>query len=281
MGCGGDGDLGFKELYRPISKELDKVETELRDVCLDIGIGSLREITEHFFKSPGKRLRPVLVLLSAGTVNPQLSGSTNDSLIQLAVGVELIHSASLIHDDIIDGDILRRGQETLNKVYGRKIAVLAGDVLYARAFSIFSSALPKKFQKDIINLTQEMCAAEIDQAKKTFFDREMYLNIIKGKTASFMELCCGLGAELIGASEKGIDSLRKYGLNLGMAYQIIDDYIDGSIEALNNITLRDAQCYAEKAKEALSDFEDSQYKNSLIMMVNYILMMSHENVKNA
>lgn len=273
--------MRFQELYNPISKELDKVETELSNVCFDMGTGSLREIAEYFFKSPGKRLRPVLVLLSAGTANPKLLHSTNDLLIQLAVGVELIHSASLIHDDIIDGDLLRRGKETLNKVYGRKIAVLAGDVLYARAFSIFSNALPKKFEKDIINLTEEMCAAEIDQAKKTFFDREMYLNIIKGKTASFMELCCGLGAELIGASEKEIDSLKKYGLNLGMAYQIIDDYIDGGIDALSNITLRDAQCYAEKAIEALSNFEDSKYKNSLIMMVNHILMLSHENVKNA
>lgn len=273
--------MKFQEVYKPIQKELTQVEKELKSLSLNISYNSLHEILEYFFKIPGKYLRPTLVLLSAGSVNPKLSRSFNFSLIQLSVAVELIHSASLIHDDIIDGDLFRRGQKTLNNIYGKKIAVLAGDVLYAHAFSIINESLPKSFLQNIIQLTTDMCAAEVNQAKQSKPNKEMYLNIIKGKTASFMSLCCKLGTELLGGSEEEVLALKEYGLNLGITYQIIDDYIDNDINVINNVTLEDAYYYAQKAEDAIRNFEDSPYKESLINMVNYVLTFPNNKVNNA
>jgi octaprenyl-diphosphate synthase len=273
--------MKFQEIHKPIKKELDQVKSDLKNLSSDIPNSSLPEIIEYFFKIPGKHLRPTLVLLSAGTVNSKLSTCSNSSLIQLAVVVELIHSASLIHDDIIDNDFCRRGQKTLNKIYGRKVAVLAGDVIFSHAFSIINESLPKKFVKSIVQLTTEMCAAEIDQAQYNLPNKEMYFNIIKGKTASFMGLCCRLGGEISGGSEKEILILEEYGLNLGMAYQIIDDYMDGDIKAKSNVTMEDAHYFAQKAIDALRNFEASSYKDSLTNLVNYILTFSHSKTQNA
>ena len=273
--------MQFEKIYNPISKELQLVESELKNIGRNLSTNSLKDILGHFFRIPGKRLRPTLALLSAGVVNNKLSETMNQQLIQLAVGLELMHSASLIHDDIIDGDLFRRGQKTLNKVYGKKIAVLAGDVVYAIAFSTISSSLPKEVEQIIVKLTEYMCAAEVDQAKEGLPDREMYLEIIKGKTALFMSICCKLGATLAGATKEEITSLAEYGLNIGMAYQIIDDCIDRDPNAITNVTRDDAQLFANKAITSIGNFEDSSYKESLINLVNFVLNFSEEKVSNA
>ena len=274
--------MKFQKIYKPITNELSQVEEELKNLSSSmLYYNSLNAIMEYFFKIPGKHLRPILVLLSAGTINPKLPANSKSSLLQLSVAVELIHSASLIHDDVIDGDIFRRGQKTLNKTYGKKIAVLTGDALYAHAFLIINKSLPKKLVHNLIQVTANMCAAEVDQARNTLSDREMYFNIIKGKTASFMGLCCSLGCEIAGGSEEEILSLKEYGLNLGMTYQIIDDYMDCDIKATSNVTLEDANYFGKKAKDALRNFKASTYKDSLINMINHILTSSHSKAENA
>lgn len=273
--------MKFQEIYKPIISELDQVERELENLSSSMIYNSIHEIIDYFFKIPGKHLRPTLVLLSAGTINSKLSTHAESSLLQLAVAVELIHSASLIHDDVIDDDIFRRGQKTLNKTYGKKISVLTGDVLYAHAFLIINKYLPKKLVHNLIQVTANMCAAEVDQAQNTLPDRERYFNIIKGKTASFMGICCSLGCEIAGGSEEKILGLEEYGLNLGMTYQIIDDYMDGDIKAINNVTLEDANYFGEKAKNSLKNFKASTYKDSLINMVDHILTFSHSKAENA
>lgn len=263
--------MKFNEIYLPIDKELRQVETELKNVMEKLGGTSTRDIFNYFFSIPGKRLRPTLTLLSAGAVNNQLQPTINYELIELAVAVELIHSASLIHDDIIDGDLMRRGQKTLNKTFGNKIAVLVGDALYSRAFSIFSNSLSKEFSEAMGKVTEKMCIAEILNAKNTLPDRETYLKIIEGKTAYFMSICCSLGATIANASEKEISSLASYGLNLGMAYQILDDYIDNDAVAIKNVTLEEAFQFAFNAKNSIKTLEDSSYKKNLINLVDYVL----------
>jgi len=188
--------LKFEDIYIPIDTNLNLVEKELQKIGENVSTSYLKEIIDYFFKIPGKRLRPTLALLSAKIVNDELDEETNHQLIQFALGIELMHSASLIHDDVIDGDLFRRGQKTLNKIYGRKVAVLAGDVVYALAFSKISNSLPKEFEKTIVELTEYMCEAEILQAKDTFPTREMYFDIIKGKTALFMSVSCKIAATL-------------------------------------------------------------------------------------
>lgn len=267
--------MQFLDIYTPISKELNLVENELNKISENLSTDYLKRIISYFFKIPGKRLRPTLALLSAGIINNKLSESSNTQLIQFAAGIELMHSASLIHDDVLDDDLLRRGQSTLNMLYGKKIAVLAGDVVYALAFSKISSSLPKEYEQTILQLTEYMCAAEVVQAEDASPDNEMYLNIIKGKTALFMSVSCKIAAALAGGSRKQILSLEEYGLNLGMAYQIMDDYMDNDTSPSINISKEDANIYGNKAIAALDSFKDSPYKNSLINLVNFILNLSH------
>ena len=157
----------FVQAHDPIKGDLFKVETVLKSIGGNITATSTQDIFDHFFKIPGKYLRPTLILLSANAINPHLTLQQKEQLVQLSVAVELIHSASLVHDDIIDGDLFRRGQKTLDNVYGRKIAVLAGDTLYAKAFSILSGSLPRESEQIITQVIEKMCVAEIDQAKET------------------------------------------------------------------------------------------------------------------
>ncbi len=246
------------------------MEDELNNLFSDIDIPSINELFGYFFKKSGKHLRPALVFLSADAVKKQQNNMSEDHLIQLAMALELIHSASLIHDDIIDEDLIRRGQKTLNNIFGNKIAVLTGDALYGFAYSIISTLLPKRYAQSVANLSIKMCVAEIDQAKGNL-NRERYFNIIKGKTALFTSICCKLGATLAEATESEIESLESFGLNFGMAYQIKDDYMDDDPNALNNVTLEAAQEFANKAKQSIYELEDSVYKQHLYKLMDYVM----------
>jgi len=277
----GDKKLKFDEIYDPIRDDLNFVENDLKNVCSNLSTSYLQDIIGYFFEIPGKRLRPTLAFLSAGIVNNNLSENTHTKLIQFASGIELMHSASLIHDDVIDGDLLRRGQKTINKLYGKKIAVLAGDVVYSLAFSKISNALPKEFEQIIVELTEYMCASEVLQAQEESPNRDTYLNIIKGKTALFMSISCKIAALLAGGTKEQIDCLEQYGLNLGMAYQIMDDCNDKDINVELKITFQDAVFYGRKAMEALEIFDDSLFKLSMAMLVKFILGYSNEKVSNA
>jgi octaprenyl-diphosphate synthase len=269
----------FSEIYLPITKELREVEAELKAVMKSLGGTSARDIFKYFFSDSEKYLRPILALLSAKAINNQLPESVYHELTQLCVGIELIHNASLIHDDIIDGDSIIRNQQALNKVYGNKIAILAGDSLYSRAFFIFSDKLPKIFSKTMVKVIKTMSMAEILNARTSTINREMYLKIVEGKTAFFMSVCCGLGATLAGANEKEINALSNYGHNLGIAYQILNDYIDKDPVAIKNISIEDAFKFASTAKDALKNIKNSIYIESLINLVDYVLDFYEPTIK--
>ncbi|OAA90615.1 polyprenyl synthetase family protein [Clostridium ljungdahlii] len=273
--------MRFDEISIPIIKELNQFELELKNVATELDETIKKDIFSYFFSIPGKRLRPTLTFLSAGAISSELTPSAKHSLIQLAIGIELIHSASLIHDDIIDGDLLRRGQKTLNKTFGNKIAVLAGDALYSRAFTIFSDTLPREFAQVIGRVTETMSMAEILNANNTSPDRETYSKIILGKTAAFMSACCSLGGSIVGASEKECNMLSKYGENLGMAYQILDDYIDEDHAAMKNVTIEEGFQFAYVAKSSIENLKDSAYKQSLIILVDYVLDFYSPKVENS
>lgn len=263
--------MKLKEIYDPIRKDLNLVENDLKDVCSNLKTSYLQDIISYYFEFPGKRLRPALALLSARLINRDFSEDTRTQLVQFASGIELMHNASLIHDDVIDGDLFRRGQKTLNNIYGKKIAVLAGDVVYSLAFTKISSALPKEFEEIIVELTEYMCASEVLQAQDKQPDRVIYDEIIRGKTALFMAISCKIAAKLAGATKEQIDCLEDYGLNLGMAYQIMDDCLDADINTKLNITMDDAILYGNKAILALESFEDSIFKVNMINFVKFIL----------
>jgi len=272
----------LQEIYQPIIKELALVETELKNVLFFCGhegraTDDSKQVIEYFFNVPGKRFRPALVILSACAVNYRLS-TTGYQPIHLAAIVELIHTASLIHDDIVDDSSSRRGQPTLNKQFGNKIAVLAGDMLYTRAFSLLTDKYDKKIIRILSQCVEKMCGGEInellpaDGKLRTAFPE--YLKIIENKTASFMAACCQCGAELNSASKKLIDGLTDYGLNLGMTYQIVDDYIDGDFVNVKDYHIKKAEEFASKAKQSIKVLKNSIYKEKLFDLVDYILNIS-------
>jgi len=274
--------LSFIEAKNVISKELYEVEMILKDTHKNINSSSTKEIFDYFFKVPGKYLRPSLIILSAKAIKPDMTIDQRVQLINLCAAIELIHSASLVHDDIIDNDLIRRGQKTLNNIYGRKIAVLAGDAFYAKAFSILLNLPNRDAEQIITKVIEKMCISEIEQAKSNEVSKLDYLNIIEGKTAAFMSACCKLGAKVVEAKEVDIIALENYGLNFGMVYQIMDDYTDGDCNAIkNNITLENAKEFAAKADEAIENLEQSVYKQGLVSLLNYVLESSQPEIKKA
>lgn len=272
----------FIEVKNAISKELYEVEMILKNMGKDFSSGLTQEIFDYFFKVPGKYLRPSLIILSAKAINPNMTVEQRVQLINLCVAIELIHSASLVHDDIIDNDLFRRGQKTLNNIYGRKVAVLAGDAFYAKAFSVLLKLPTNDAEEIITQVIEKMCIAEFEQAENKEISKRDYLNIIEGKTAAFMGACCKLGAITVETNEEEIKALENYGLNFGMVYQIIDDFIDNDPNAIkNNITIENAKEFAVKAHKTIENLKPSVYKEGLISLLNYVLEVSNTERKKA
>lgn len=266
------------EIFHPIARELVLVEMELSNQIKSFtSDSSISEIVKYFFKKSGKRLRPALTLFSAKIAadnNKKLLPVDESKLIRFAAAVELIHSASLIHDDIIDDDSHRRKQLCLNTQFGNQIAVLAGDILYARAFSILTGKSDGKIPAIISQCVEKMCCGEISELRKPAVSYGEYLKIIEDKTAGFMSVCCECGAMLNGTEQKVSRALADYGFNLGMAYQIVDDYIDKDSIADANAGLRQAEEFASKSKQSIKILPDSVYKEKLSDLVDYILNLS-------
>lgn len=269
--------ISLEETYKPITVQLSKLEEALMVTIRSLCPPTIQNVFSHSFKIPGKRLRPALLFLSANAVNQNLSSEIEAKLIEIAVALELIHSASLVHDDVIDEDLTRRGQKTLNNMFGNKIAVLAGDALYSRAFLIIARQFPKEYEEIVIQLIETMCLSEMEQIRLTDVipTREEYLKLIYRKTALFMSDCCRFGASLACAGENEIACLENYGLNFGITYQMIDDYIDKDTTSLKYIGLHDARHYSEEAKKSIIGLKDSIYKEKLIDFLDFILNYSN------
>jgi len=282
--------MELEHILQPVSKELLKVSTELTIQLNNISGKQnpafldnkyINQTIRHLFKVPGKLLRPALILLSAKAVN-EIETPDNDSLIKLATAVELIHSASLVHDDIIDESEYRRKQLSLNKEFCNQTAVLVGDILYSQFFSILINLQTVSPEQRIILLeifattTRKMCIGEIyEQRIKNYNTKptlQEYLKIIENKTASLMSACCFSGAVINGADEKFSRALANYGLCLGSSFQISDDCIDGdSIYSSKKDLIEKAKEYSRRAKEEIAVLEQSLAKQSLLNLVEYVI----------
>ena len=265
--------ISIKEIYFPIKSQLEIMEKTLESTVKSLNKTKINNVFLHSFKIRGKRLRPALLLLCANAVSENSSEEIKDKLNQMALALELIHTASLIHDDIIDNDILRRGQKTLNSTFGNKAAVLAGDVLHAHSFLMIVELFSSEYHFRTIEMIKKMCLAEIKQLSflKTKPSKKDYLEIKKGKTALFMSNCCRFGATISGASDLEIASFESYGLNFGMAFQIIDDYLDKDSIMKKNVGLKEAKEYINRAKDSLCTIKESVYKQKLEDLLKYII----------
>ncbi|MBN1552699.1 polyprenyl synthetase family protein [bacterium] len=221
---------------RSIQSELDLFEVELFD-CLNIKQNNIRNIILPTIKSGGKRIRPALVFLSAYS-----TGSHPEKHQRYAVVVELIHTASLFHDDVIDEAKHRRGNKSVNQTFGNQLAVLAGDYLYSKAIDLMSAeslAIRNSLNKTVLTMTEGeiVQSANRHNVKAT---PDLYMRVIEKKTAILMELSCCLGASAHD-QPKYVEALKDYGKNLGIAYQLLDDLLDW---------------YAEEKKLGKDNFQD-------------------------
>ncbi len=213
----------LSEILKPIEHHLQGVETEIKNQ-LSTGLSLLDSGAYHLFQTGGKRIRASLIILSGG-----LKGEISDSVVEMAAAAEIIHCASLIHDDIIDQSIIRRGIPTVSRVWGNKVAVLVGDYMYTRALGTAIGQKRRDIFPTLVRAAGDMVKGELYQLEFSNIDKinkEHYFNIIELKTARFMAACMMLGAALGGMDERECELLYGAGLNLGFAFQIVDDTLD-------------------------------------------------------
>jgi len=184
----------------------------------------INQLSSYIIASGGKRLRPQLVLLASGAC-----GYQGDHHITLATVIELIHTATLLHDDVVDASDLRRGNDTANSLWGNEAAVLVGDFLYSRAFEMMVEADSMRVMNILASTTNRIAEGEVMQlmnVRDPDLTETRYLEVIQAKTAKLFEAATELGGVLTGQSDDVCSALALYGMHLGTAFQIVDDVLD-------------------------------------------------------
>lgn len=211
------------EIFDLVRDDLDKVEREIGLESIS-STDAVTYIGQYLQSGGGKRLRPVLVLLSG-----KLFAESTPALIRMAAVVEMIHTATLVHDDVIDIAKTRRGRPSVNVVWGNHTSVLAGDWLYMQAFQVALRERSFPVLDLLISLTQMMVEGELLQLErigKIAVSEADYMELIDRKTASLFSACAKLGAIVAGAGDADEAMLGEYAWNLGIAFQLIDDILD-------------------------------------------------------
>lgn len=209
--------------YSFLRADIEKIEQELKAV-VSSEQQLLQEAAMQLIESGGKRIRPVFVLLSGKFGHYRL-----DTIKHAAVALELIHMASLVHDDVIDAALVRRGSPTVNAVWGDRIAMYTGDYLFARSLHCITNIAIPEVHQALSKAMVELCKGEIEQIRDKYnFDQGLrtYLRRIKRKTALLIAASCELGALSSGACRDTVNRLFWFGYYVGMSYQIIDDILD-------------------------------------------------------
>ena len=215
--------MELSHIYAPIQADLNKVKDTLKSISR-VDFGWLAEQLSHVVRETGKGIRPALTLLSGKSFKYDL-----DYLLPMAVSVELMHTATLVHDDAIDKSSTRRGQRTINSIWGDEIAILMGDYLFAKAGEFVADTQTPRVIKLFSQTLGTISSGEITQWRASYNPdqtREDYFHRIYGKTASLFSLSTQSGAILSKATESSVAVMKEYGDNLGIAFQIVDDILD-------------------------------------------------------
>jgi heptaprenyl diphosphate synthase/octaprenyl-diphosphate synthase len=215
--------MELRHIYAPVEKELVEVEARLRATSA-VDFPHLSTLLKHSLIGDGKRIRPALTLLSGKFYDYNV-----ENLVRMATSLEILHTATLVHDDAIDHSLVRRSHPTVNKLWGEEQAVLLGDYLFAEAGSLTASTDNLRAVKLFASTLKTISSGEIDQAVSAYRldqTREQYFERIARKTATLFTTSSESGAVLGGAPEDSIQLLVRYGYNLGIAFQIVDDILD-------------------------------------------------------
>ncbi len=215
--------LKLKDIQAPVEAEMEQFEKKFRD-SMRSKVMLLDKITNYIVKRKGKQMRPLFVFLSAGT-----AGTISESTYRGAALIELLHTATLVHDDVVDDSHYRRGFFSINALWKNKIAVLVGDYLLSRGLLLSLDNNDFDLLKIVSTAVREMSEGELlqmEKARKLDITEEVYYDIIRQKTASLITSCCSVGAASSGADAETIDKLTRFGECVGMAFQIKDDLFD-------------------------------------------------------
>src|SRR5881394_1940855 len=213
----------WKQIVEPVEPFLEAVAGRLAEQVQTFD-PEIATYAQYALTNQGKQLRPALVALSAGSV-----GQPDDNLITVAVIIEMVHLATLVHDDVMDEAVLRRQRPTLAANWGNQISVLLGDCLFAHALKLAAGFPTTEICRAVSAATKTVCSGEILQThrrRRFELSREEYFKVIEMKTAELFALSCDLGARLCGATPTERAALGRFGLALGTAYQVYDDCLD-------------------------------------------------------
>jgi octaprenyl-diphosphate synthase len=215
------------EIRKPIATELDVFEDKFK-ASMQSSVPLLDRITHYIYKRKGKQMRPMFVFFSA-----KVCGEINESTHRGAALVELLHTATLVHDDVVDDAYERRGFFSINALWKNKIAVLVGDFLLAKGLLLSINNQDFKMLKIVSDAVQQMSEGEllqIEKVRRLDIVEEVYYDIIRQKTASLIASCCACGAASAGVDDETVEKMRLFGEYIGMAFQIKDDLLDFGYE---------------------------------------------------
>jgi len=213
-----------ERLAEYLSGDLAEVDTLIRQRMMSEHAPRIPQVTAHLIEAGGKRLRPMLTLAGA-----RLMGYSGPYHIHLAAAVEFIHTATLLHDDVVDGSEQRRGRPTANLLWDNKSSVLVGDYLFARSFELMTETNAMRVLKILSSASGVIAEGEVLQltaAQSLATDEDTYIKVVRGKTAALFAAACEVGGVIAGAPEPATQALAAYGDALGIAFQIADDLLD-------------------------------------------------------
>ncbi|MGB0697149.1 MAG: polyprenyl synthetase family protein [Rhodospirillaceae bacterium] len=233
-----------------VQKDLDAVNAVILD-RMQSPVVLIPQLAGHIIAAGGKRLRPLLTLAAA-----KLCGYEGDRQAKLAACVEFIHTATLLHDDVVDESELRRGQDSANAIWGNKASVLVGDFLFSRSFELMVEDGSLRVLEILCGASSIIAEGEVHQlmtANDTETGESQYLEVIEAKTAALFAAACQIGAVVADRPETEETALYSYGMNLGIAFQLVDDYLDYSAKQ------------AELGKRVGDDFRDGKITLPIIL----------------
>jgi len=220
--------LRLDDIKAPVAREMEEFEQKFR-ASMKTRVLLLNKIMGYIVKRKGKQMRPMFVFLSAG-----LCGTINESTFRGASLIELLHTATLVHDDVVDEANYRRGFFSVNALWKNKIAVLVGDFLLSRGLILSVENKDFNLLSIVTDAVREMSEGEllqIEKSRKLDITEDVYYEIIRQKTASLIASCCSVGASSSGANDEVVNKMRQFGEKIGMAFQIKDDLFDyGELE---------------------------------------------------
>jgi octaprenyl-diphosphate synthase len=215
--------LNINEIKKPIAAEIDVFEEKFK-TSMQSSVPLLDRITHYIVKRKGKQIRPMFVFFSAS-----ICGGINDSTHRGAALVELLHTATLVHDDVVDNSYQRRGFFSINALWKNKIAVLVGDYLLSKGLLLSIDNGDFSLLKIVSEAVKQMSEGEllqIEKVRRMDISEAVYYEVIRQKTASLIASCCACGAASAGASDEVVEKMRLFGENIGIAFQIKDDMFD-------------------------------------------------------